>query len=138
MDGDFHCAFWQSEPALLNQRVCRVIPDENRYRKSFLRWVLPGYLAAINADTSSVTVKHLSSNTVKHLSSRTVSDIPLPYPQVDEQDRIVAEVERRLSVVDELETLVATNLARAGRLRQSILAKAFSGELVPCAHDAGG
>ena len=61
----------------------------------------------------------------------TCRGIPIPLPPLAEQHRIVAEVERRLSVIDELDTLVETNLARAGRLHQSILAKAFSGELVP-------
>jgi type I restriction enzyme, S subunit len=42
---------------------------------------------------------------------------------------IVAEMERRLSVVEESETLVSANLQRATRLRQSILQKAFEGEL---------
>ena len=42
--------------------------------------------------------------------------------------RIVAEVERRLSVVEELESVVSANLQRATRL-QSILQKAFTGEL---------
>ena len=38
-------------------------------------------------------------------------------------------VERRLSVVEELESVVTANLQRATRLRQSILQKAFTGEL---------
>ena len=42
----------------------------------------------------------------------------------------VAEVERRLSVVEELESVVPANLQRATRLRQSILQKAFIGELL--------
>jgi type I restriction-modification system DNA methylase subunit len=41
----------------------------------------------------------------------------------------MAEVERRLSVVEELESAVTANLQRATRLRQSILQKAFRGEL---------
>ncbi len=41
----------------------------------------------------------------------------------------VAEVERRLSVVEELESVVTANLQRATRLRQSILQKAFTGGL---------
>jgi type I restriction enzyme S subunit len=52
-------------------------------------------------------------------------------PPLTEQQRIVAEIERRLSVVEELEAAVETNLARAGRLRQSILKRAFEGKLVP-------
>jgi len=41
-----------------------------------------------------------------------------------------AEVERRLSVAEELEAVVSANLQRAVRLRQSILQKAFTGELI--------
>jgi type I restriction enzyme S subunit len=51
-------------------------------------------------------------------------------PPLVEQTRIVAEVERRLSVVEELESVVSANLQRATRLRQSILHKAFTGELI--------
>jgi type I restriction enzyme, S subunit len=55
--------------------------------------------------------------------------LPIPLPPLTEQTRIVAEVERRLSVVEELETLVSADLQRAARLRESILKKAFTGEL---------
>ena len=43
----------------------------------------------------------------------------------------MSEVERRLSVVQEVEGVIAANLARAERLRQSILKQAFEGKLVP-------
>ena len=55
---------------------------------------------------------------------------PVRLPPLAEQRRIVAEVERRLSVVQELEATLAANLARAERLRQSILKRAFEGRLV--------
>jgi type I restriction enzyme S subunit len=42
----------------------------------------------------------------------------------------VAEAERRLSTIDELNAIVETNLKRAERLRQSILKRAFEGKLV--------
>jgi len=45
------------------------------------------------------------------------------------QTRIAAAVERRMSVVEELEAVVSANLQRATRLRQSILQKAFAGQL---------
>ena len=47
------------------------------------------------------------------------------------QEQIVAEVERRLSVISALEAAVEANLKRAERLRQSILREAFAGRLVP-------
>jgi type I restriction enzyme S subunit len=67
---------------------------------------------------------------VRHLHLEDLRRVPIPLPPVPEQTRIVAEVERRLSVVEELEAVVAANLQRATRLRQSILQKAFTGELV--------
>ena len=50
-------------------------------------------------------------------------------PPLAEQKRIVEEVERRLSVLEEMETAVQANLLRATRLRQAVLQRAFSGEL---------
>ena len=60
-----------------------------------------------------------------------VKAIPIPLPPLAEQRRIVAEVERRLSVVQQAEATVEASLTRAERLRQSILKQAFSGKLVP-------
>ena len=56
--------------------------------------------------------------------------ITVPLPPLQEQEQIVAEVECRLSVVDELEAAVQANLTRADSLRQSILSQAFSGRLL--------
>ena len=55
--------------------------------------------------------------------------IPVPLPPFDEQTEIVTEIERYLSVAEEIETAVDTNLKRAERLRQSILINAFGGKL---------
>ena len=55
--------------------------------------------------------------------------ILIPLPPLAEQHRIVAEVERRLLVIEELEAVVSANLQRATRLRHSILHSAFSGNL---------
>jgi type I restriction enzyme S subunit len=57
--------------------------------------------------------------------------VHIALPPLAEQHQIVAEVERRLSIVAGAEAQVDANLRRADRLRQSILKQAFSGQLVP-------
>jgi type I restriction enzyme S subunit len=64
-----------------------------------------------------------------NLNTTIIKAISVPLPPLAEQVRIVAEVERRLSMVEELEAVVAANLLRASRLRQSILQKAFKGDI---------
>lgn len=59
------------------------------------------------------------------INQQDVRRTALPLPPLAEQKRIVAEVERRLSVVEEQESAVTANLQRATRLRQSILSAAF-------------
>lgn len=56
--------------------------------------------------------------------------LPIPLPPTTEQVRIVAEVDRRLTLLHGTEIQVDSNLQRAERLRQSVLRKAYSGYLV--------
>ncbi len=64
-----------------------------------------------------------------NLTQKRFGELLVPLPPLAEQTRIVAEVERRLSVVGELESVVAANLLRAKQLQQSILNHAFQGKL---------
>ena len=65
-----------------------------------------------------------------HVNLGAIKEYSVPLPPSPEQEQLVAEVERRLSVIDELEATVEANLTRADRLRQSILKDAFSGNLI--------
>ena len=49
----------------------------------------------------------------------------------DEQDKIVEIIDDKMSVIDQLDQTITTSLQQAEALRQSILKKAFSGQLVP-------
>ncbi len=66
----------------------------------------------------------------KNINLQVLSALAVPLPPLAEQRRIVAEVERRLSVIQQAESAVEASLQRAERLRQSILKRAFAGELV--------
>lgn len=71
----------------------------------------------------------MTGTAIKRLILKRIKEAVVPVPPLPEQERIVAEVERRLSVVEELSALVTANLQRATRLRQSILQQAFEGKL---------
>ena len=56
--------------------------------------------------------------------------LPIPLPPLAEQERIRDEVDRRLSLVREVEAQVEDNLKRGDRLIQGILSTAFKGNLL--------
>ncbi len=62
---------------------------------------------------------------------RDIHSYPLPVPPLTEQRGIVEEVERNLSVIDEIASEGNAWLSRSVQLRQSILKAAFEGRLVP-------
>ena len=74
---------------------------------------------------------YFTGSTIKHFTGESLGRYSLAVPPFAEQQRIVAEVERRLSVIQQAEDTVGASLKRAERLRQSILKQAFSGQLVP-------
>ena len=60
-----------------------------------------------------------------------VKVLSLPICSVEEQKEIVKTLNHRLSNCDQLDQTLTTALQQAEALRQSILKKAFSGQLVP-------
>ena len=81
---------------------------------------------------SSIDLAQLSDGSnVPQLNHKDIHPLRFPLPPRGEQQTIVAEVERRLSVADEVEKTVTSELKRTEQLRQSILKQAFSGKLVP-------
>jgi type I restriction enzyme S subunit len=66
---------------------------------------------------------------IAHLGAQRFAAVEFPLPPVAEQQRIVAELERRLSVLDAVEATLDGNLSRCVRLRQAVLKRAFEGRL---------
>jgi len=60
-----------------------------------------------------------------------LSLMPIPLASLSEQNQIVSQIERHFSIADQVEEVVDTALKQSGRLRQSILKRAFEGKLVP-------
>jgi type I restriction enzyme S subunit len=121
MDGDFNCARWRGSLGLLNQRVCKITLKSDIYLPKFLDYTLPGYLKAINDVTSSVTVKHLSS--------KSIEEIPLPLPPIEVQERLVAEIEKQFSRLDEAVANLKRTKANLKRYKAAVLKAAVEGKL---------
>lgn len=67
---------------------------------------------------------------IAHLTLEKFKRSRFPLPPAAEQDRMVAEMERRMSVADASEHQIAADRVRLRRLRQAILKWAFEGKLV--------
>lgn len=65
-----------------------------------------------------------------NLNTSIVKAIEIPLPPLAEQEKIVSELERILSIIDSAEQTIEWGLKQAERLRQTILKRAFEGKLV--------
>ncbi len=115
------CLTHDDTECLLNQRLARLTPII----------VLPKFaLYLLKAWRFRRFVDGLNSGSlIQHMFTSQLAEFTFPLPPLAEQHRIVAEVERRLSVMEETEAVVTANLQRATRLRQTMLQRAFSGDL---------
>ena len=103
-------------------------------RVSFLSDISSDYVCTyINSRHGRAYIARVRNQQVgqANVNGTKLAAMPIPLPPTAEQHRIMAEVERRVSVMNQTEAAVEANLSRAERLRQSILKKAFSGKLVP-------
>ena len=107
------------EPALQNQRTGLLVMNQ-RVSPAFARLVLKFVEPQIIASGKGIAVQNVSAAQIE------AATFPLPPPE--EQARIVAEVDRRLSIGREIEADIDTNLARAQALRSTVLASAFQAQ----------
>ncbi|MCZ8626643.1 restriction endonuclease subunit S [Escherichia albertii] len=70
-----------------------------------------------------------STSGVNNINSKELASLELPLPPIPEQHEIVRRVEQLFAYADTIEKQVNNALARVNNLTQSILAKAFRGEL---------
>ena len=105
--------------AVINQQLHAFLPSEG---------VTPKYLAYVLRTREQEMLEKSTATTIAYLNKENCNSVSVPLPPLAEQTRIVAEVDRHLPIVREVEAEVDTNLKRAQALRQATLAKAFSGE----------
>ena len=112
MDGDFNIGEWKGGHALLNQRVCKLIPSEKILAK-FIFYFIPEALQRINDKTA--------FSTVKHLSSKQVNAILLPNLPLSEQQSIVDYLDSAFAKIDAMKANAEKALNEAKALFQASL-----------------
>ena len=114
--------------ALWNDAIPNCVHQNHLIKARFEEAVLPEWaLIWMLSPVGRHEIEQVSASTsgLHTLSVRKVSRLPIGVPPKKEQARIVAEVDRHLSIAREVEAEVDTNLQRAQALRQATLAKVF-------------
>lgn len=102
--------------AATNQAVCGIFP---------LVDIDAGYLWILLESMRRELISLGQGGAQPNISQEILRDLTVPIPPYAEQRRIVAEVDRVVSLIREMESQVVANLNRAESLRRSILVKAF-------------
>jgi type I restriction enzyme S subunit len=118
-----------------------IVPDT--YPEWNINQAIARFRPLSDCDVNYLAIVLRSDNTLKWATKRAKAtagqfnltleicrELPIPFPSIIEQRRIVAEVERRLSVTQAMRKNIKTNLKRSERLRHVILKRAFEGRLI--------
>lgn len=118
-------AIWQAKsevPIVFQKALHRARVHEN---------ILPQWLVYnLKNDADNRTLENLfTGTTIKHLTGKALKNYPLRVPPIKEQREIIHQVEQFFTFADQIEQRVKDAQSRVNHLTQSILAKAFRGEL---------
>lgn len=110
------------EPASINSSLLLIRSGEI-FIPEFLYYVFKGpYIQKLVRE-------RLTGTAIPHLFQRDIKEFLLDIPPLDEQKIIVESVEHYFELIEKIEKTVQSAQKRVNLLTQSILAKAFSGEL---------
>ncbi len=116
-------------PTLVRKTRPRLMMSGKMYRfrpqDELLPEFLEKWLLSPEAQRRIDRMKTGISDSGVNLTQKRFSELCVPVPLLEWQSRIVAEVDRRFSIVREVEIEVEASLGRARALRQAVLARAF-------------
>ena len=112
------CLTSKDEECLLNQRLARLTPII----------ILPEFaLYLLKAWHFRRFVDQLNTGSlIQHMFTSQLAEFTFPLPSLAEQQRIVAELERRLSLIEHIDAVAIKTVERVARLREAALARAFT------------
>ena len=113
-----------SPPVCLGQRVMLIRPHSD-IQPTMVSFAIMSPFTVVQYS------EKLTGSTVAHVNVRDVIRFAIPIPPADEQAVLVGRIKDAFESIRELENVVAESESALTQLDQSILAKAFRGELVP-------
>ena len=117
--------FKSNQPALFAGYLIRVNQIPTIADGSYLNYFLNSHIAKQHGNTVKTDGVNQSN-----INGEKLVNYPFPFCSLEEQKEIVAILDARLSEADQLELTLTASLQQSESLRQSILKKAFSGQLV--------
>jgi len=103
------------------------------HRARFTIPFIPDWLVfnlKVDAETQKLS-ELFTGSTIKHFTGRSLAIYPIPLPPLEEQKEIVRQVDQLFALADKLDAHYQKAKTHVDKLSQSVLAKAFRGELVP-------
>ena len=119
--------------AVISSRIEKCVFESKNIRVRVINEVVNSYYLCYHFTFAGTEYFNRNAQQVVGMASISqpqIARFPVLLPPLAEQHRIVTEVERRLSICDNMETTIAESLQKAESLRQSILKKAFEGKLL--------
>ena len=98
-------------------------PDETKLRPAFLAELLSSEYAVAYLENEA------GGTTMSNLNKKILANFPVPLPSPERQDEILSEIEALKTEVSTTKKIIANSLIMSSSLKQSILSKAFKGEL---------
>ncbi|MCP5382032.1 MAG: restriction endonuclease subunit S [Kordiimonadaceae bacterium] len=111
------------EPISLLSSVCLIKTKQNVIRSQFLKY----YIQSPNG-FKQITGK-MTGAAIKRIILRTIKAAVVPYPEINKQDEIIQKLDSILVKTQKLITNNQQKLTSLKELKQSLLQKAFAGEL---------
>lgn len=107
-----------------NVALMKAEPKDNLIDQEYLYWFLQNYKIYNYIEAGSDRTAGQSGVNKKHLEN-----YPILLPTLDEQKELIKEIVKLFGLAERIESTVESAQKRVNLLTQSILAKAFSGEL---------
>ena len=119
------CAIWDKANPIMFQKALHRIRCHGGVLNEYLKYVIEDYAKANKLE------EYYTGSTIKHLTGESLVSILFPLPPIKEQERIVQEIQRYLSLVAIIENNKENLLAAIKQAKSKVLDLAIHGKLVP-------